>query len=530
MVEPVAVSIAGKGVSKLLEQVMEATKIAINCNESCKVLHALLKGLQPLVDLAVRQISQSNSDNALESPRSAVHGWLDEIEGTLKRAAGEVNKCIKKQPDLNPLSRYNTGKRILDVTESVNKLLEQAGVVVLAVTLSESSRAKNIEKMMQEHHEMMQKLHEMIQEEHEMLEQHEMRENLRATTQQIEFANFTQECLQQNYRTSSVTSAIKSAFCNLWPLRPSDNMSRVDTGTPSSSSRPRELIVNEDAHKLTDIQQVQQPVIGLDNLTMRLQQSIISSSFDAEPRCVGVRGMGDLGEYRTRLYNEFLRRRVFLVLDDVWNQRVLEQLDLAKGRGSVTLVTTRNQPVLKKAGVIDEDEVQVGVLSKEDSWELFCVHAFPRGISNIPFELEGVAKLVADECKSLPLALKVIGASMVGKTMPPEWEFQLTCLRESRQLPEKQEEEALFGRLKLSYDNLDNDNPVSKECFLTFAAFPKDRVVTREELIKLWKPQGLLDDLTRSVYFFVGLLIARSLIELVHTGVGDYAKTILEGH
>ncbi|CAK9257857.1 unnamed protein product [Sphagnum jensenii] len=496
MVEPVAVSIAGKGVSKLLEQVMEATKIAINCNESCKVLHALLKGLQPLVDLAVRQISQSNSDNALESPRSAVHGWLDEIEGTLKRAAGEVNKCIKKQPDLNPLSRYNTGKRILDVTESVNKLLEQAGVVVLAVTLSESSRAKNIEKMMQEHHEMMQKLHEMIQEEHEMLEQHEMRENLRATTQQIEFANFTQECLQQNYRTSSVTSAIKSAFCNLWPLRPSDNMSRVDTGTPSSSSRPRELIVNEDAHKLTDIQQVQQPVIGLDNLTMRLQQSIISSSFDAEPRCVGVRGMG-----------------------------VLEQLDLAKGRGSVTLVTTRNQPVLKKAGVIDEDEVQVGVLSKEDSWELFCVHAFPRGISNIPFELEGVAKLVADECKSLPLALKVIGASMVGKTMPPEWEFQLTCLRESRQLPEKQEEEALFGRLKLSYDNLDNDNPVSKECFLTFAAFPKDRVVTREELIKLWKPQGLLDDLTRSVYFFVGLLIARSLIELVHTG--DQNSTIM---
>jgi Leucine-rich repeat (LRR) protein len=107
--------------------------------------------------------------------------------------------------------------------------------------------------------------------------------------------------------------------------------------------------------------------------------------------------------------------------------------------------------------------------------------------------------------------------------MLPEWEFQLTCLRESRQLPEKQEEEALFGRLKLSYDNLDNDNPVSKECFLAFAAFPEDRVVTTEELIKLWKPQGLLDDPTRSVYFCVGLLIARSLIELVYTGVDSFA-------
>jgi Leucine-rich repeat (LRR) protein len=473
----------------------------------------------------------------------------------------------------------------------VNKLLKQASFVVLAVTLSESSRAKNIEKMMEEHHEML--------------------EDLRATTQRIEFANFTQESLQENYRTSSVqqvTSAIKSAFCNLWPLRPSDNMSRVETGASSSSSRPRELIVNEDSHKLTDIQQVQHPVIGLDNFTMRLQQSITStSSTDAEPRCVGVRGMGgagktllaqiaynsrqvrehfkggeliwltvsqtpnikglydsfcrqlglkeirvaDLGEYRTRLYNEFLSRRVFLVLDDVWNQTVLEQLDLAKGPGSVTLVTTRNQPVLEKAGVIDEDEMQVGVLSKEHSWELFCVHAFPRGISNIPFELEGVAKLVADECKGLPLALKVIGASMVGKTMPPEWEFQLTCLRESRQLPEKQEEEALFGRLKLSYDNLDNDNPVSKQCFLGFAAFPEDRTVKMGELIKLWKAQGLLDDPTKMfgddptqfAYYLVGLLIGRSLIEVVedededecsyackvHDVMRDLALHIIEG-
>jgi Leucine-rich repeat (LRR) protein len=240
-------------------------------------------------------------------------------------------------------------------------------------------------------------------------------------------------------------------------------------------------------------------------------------------------------EYRTWLYNKFLRRRVFLVLDDVWNKEVLEQLNLAKGRGSVTLVTTRNQPVLQKAGVMDEDEVKVGVLSKEDSWKLFCVHAFPIGSSNIPFKLQGVAELVADECKGLPLALKVIGGSMVGKTTCQEWEFQLNCLRESHELPEQQEEEALFGRLKLSYDNLDNDNPVSKECFLGFAAFSEDRKVTMEELIKLWKAQGLLDDPTkklgddptRSAYYLVGLLIGRSLIEVVQTA---YQKTSCKVH
>jgi disease resistance protein RPS2 len=198
--------------------------------------------------------------------------------------------------------------------------------------------------------------------------------------------------------------------------------------------------------------------------------------------------------------------------------------------------------VLKKAGVIDEDEVQVGVLSKEDSWKLFCVHAFSRG-SNIPPELQGVAELVADECKGLPLALKVIGGSMVGKTMPPEWEFQLDCLRESRQLPEQQEEEALFGRLKLSYDNLDNDNPVLKECFLSFAAFPEDHTVPMEELIKFWKAQGLLHDPTKTfgddptlfAYYLVGLLIVRSLIEVVeieckvHDVMRDLALHIIEG-
>jgi hypothetical protein len=151
-----------------------------------------------------------------------VHDWLDELEGKLKRAAGEVNKCIKQQPDLNPVSRYHTGKRILDVTESVKKLLEQAGLVGLAVTLSESSRAQKMEKMMQEIHQ--------------------MTYDLGATALPIEFASVAQESLQENYTTSSaqgITSAIKSAFDNLFQYlsrRPSDNMSRVDTGASSSSS------------------------------------------------------------------------------------------------------------------------------------------------------------------------------------------------------------------------------------------------------------------------------------------------------
>jgi disease resistance protein RPM1 len=108
----------------------------------------------------------------------------------------------------------------------------------------------------------------------------------------------------------------------------------------------------------------------------------------------------------------------------------------------------------------------------------------------------------------------------------------------------------LFGRLKIKYDNLDNDNPLSKECFLGFAAFPEDCMVEMEELIKLWKARGLLDDPTkklgddptRAAYYLVGLLIGRSLIELarnryesytyackVHDVIRNLALHILEG-
>jgi Leucine-rich repeat (LRR) protein len=423
-----------------------------------------------------------------------------------------------------------------------------------------------------------------------MREIQEMMYDLHTTTLRIEFATFTQKSLKKAHTGSSaevITSDIKSELDHLLQnlsLGPSDNMTRADTGASSSSFCPREVVVNEDAHKLTDIKEVPQHVFGVDNLTMRLQRSVTSTSIDAESRCVGVSGMGGAGktllaqiaynsrevrehfkggeliwptvsqtpnikglydsfcrelglspmsftqqeEYRTRLYNEFLTRRVFLVLDDVWNEGVLEQLDLAKGRGSVTLVTTRNRPVLEKAGVIEQDEVQVGVLSKEDSWKLFCVHAFPRAFPTIPCQLQGVAELVAEECKGLPLALKVIGGSMVGKSMLLEWEFQLNRLRDSSELPAK-DEEKLFGRLKLSYDNLDNDNPVCKECFLGFAAFPEDHIVRMEELIKTWKAQGLLvptcmgEDPTQLAYYLLGLLIGRSMIEVVEGRFHSYA-------
>jgi hypothetical protein len=54
-------------------------------------------------------------------------------------------------------------------------------------------------------------------------------------------------------------------------------------------------------------------------------------------------------DYKLKLYNQFRPRRVFLVLDDVWQDKAFDSLALAKGKGSVTLLSTRNQSLLERA-------------------------------------------------------------------------------------------------------------------------------------------------------------------------------------
>jgi hypothetical protein len=162
--------------------------------------------------------------------------------------------------------------------------------------------------------------------------------------------------------------------------------------------------------------------------------------------------------------------RVFLVLDDVWKDKVFDSLDLAKGKGSVTFLSTRNLSLLEGASP-DISQEHMSPLLKEDSWSLFCMHAF-RAPSNFPCKLEALAQSMAEECQGLPLALKVIGRAKIGKPSTEfEWEPLLKKLKESR-LQERSVEEKLYERLKLRYNLLSGDDWRLKDCFPYFAAFP----------------------------------------------------------
>jgi hypothetical protein len=219
-------------------------------------------------------------------------------------------------------------------------------------------------------------------------------------------------------------------------------------------------------------------------------------------------------DYKLKLQSMCKQKRVFLVLDDVWQDEVFDSLDLAKGKGSVTLLSTRNENLLKRASP-DIRQVHITPLSKEDSWSLFCVHAF-RPPSNVPSELKALAQSMAEECQGLPLALNVIGRAMFGKNLC-EWQLLLKKLKESR-VQDRPVIEQLYERLKMSYDILSEEDCRLKKCFHYFAAFPEDSNIVFEEIVVHWTAEGLVpahegDDARADAFSLLNKLLERSFIE-----------------
>jgi disease resistance protein RPS2 len=323
---------------------------------------------------------------------------------------------------------------------------------------------------------------------------------------------------------------------------------------------------------LQEVHDLPQAMFGLESYVERAETLVTSEQSNADPQYVGVRGMGGVGktlllqrvyvsakvhghfrgakfiwctvgqtpdimalyrtlsaelglepqknlnleDYKLKLHTQFKQKRVFLVLDDVWKEEAFKSLDLARGKGSVTLLSTRNQAVFDRSPRHITQQY-MAPLSKEDSWSLFCAHAF-RLPSNVPFELETLAQCISDECRGLPLALKVVGGAMFGKiNLKYEWEPLLKMLRESR-MQDRSVEEQLYERLKLGYDLLSEDDCRLKECFHYFAAFPEDSTIVFEEILFHWTGEGLVpahdgDDPTADAFSLLKKLCERSFIE-----------------
>ncbi|KAH7673535.1 P-loop containing nucleoside triphosphate hydrolase protein [Dioscorea alata] len=196
-----------------------------------------------------------------------------------------------------------------------------------------------------------------------------------------------------------------------------------------------------------------------------------------------------------------LKAPVLVVLDDVWTPSELEEL-IFKVPGCKTLVVSRF-----KFPTIFTDTYEMELLGEEEALSLFCSSAFDQQ-SIPPTADKKLVKQVVEECKGLPLALKVIGASLRGQ--PPKiWASAKNRLSRGEAISDSHENK-LLERMELSIQCLSHK---VKECFLDLGSFPEDKKIPLDVLINIWMEIHDLEEV--DAYAILVELSNKNLLTLV---------------
>ncbi|XP_058108262.1 putative disease resistance protein RGA3 isoform X2 [Magnolia sinica] len=220
-------------------------------------------------------------------------------------------------------------------------------------------------------------------------------------------------------------------------------------------------------------------------------------------------GFSEWQMVQNHLRKILIGERFLVVLDDIWNEDEDKwnklRLPLKYGDiGSRILITTRNEGVVKIMRGTKMHEL--APLLERDSWSLFSHIAFGEINTEERAELEQIGKEIARKCDRLPLIIKRIANAVRFKRTRREWEHVLES--ETWDFPN------VTRGLQLSYENMP---PYLKRCFAFCSIYPKDHVIERETLIKLWMAQGFLPEESTAMegigdgYFYE--LIGRSLFD-----------------
>ncbi|KAL3750143.1 hypothetical protein ACJRO7_011165 [Eucalyptus globulus] len=160
--------------------------------------------------------------------------------------------------------------------------------------------------------------------------------------------------------------------------------------------------------------------------------------------------------------SRFKGKRVLILLDDVDHQDQLNALARERdwfSTGSIIIVTTRYEAILDQPEFQADYKYELSELDEVHSLLLFKRHAFHMGHCSKDFE--GVSRDILSTMGGLPLAIKVIGSYLYGKTNGKVWQ---DILKKLRNKPAKDVQKILM----ISYDALE---PEHKNIFLDIACF-----------------------------------------------------------
>ncbi|KAG0607491.1 hypothetical protein M758_8G032800 [Ceratodon purpureus] len=148
--------------------------------------------------------------------------------------------------------------------------------------------------------------------------------------------------------------------------------------------------------------------VGSD-LSKRLQKQLLMDIFHIPHK--------NQGSYKCWFDKLSSQGPILVVLDDLCRKSEFDQVILNMSLlalGSCIIVTSRDRHVLNE---IDEQcnffLHEVTPLASDDSLQLFNFHAF--GDGEAPPKFKNLANYVSKACGGLPLALKVVGSSLIGK-------------------------------------------------------------------------------------------------------------------
>ncbi|CAN6681120.1 unnamed protein product [Malus baccata var. baccata] len=153
------------------------------------------------------------------------------------------------------------------------------------------------------------------------------------------------------------------------------------------------------------------------------------------------------------------RTRVLVIVDNV--DKVVQLNAIAGNRewfgpGSILIITTRDEHILNQLRV--KTRYPAWGMNEEEALELFSWHTFEEEAPDEEY-LE-LSNKVVSYCGGLPLALQVLGSSLIGRPII-EWESYLEKL-------ERIPEEDIIKKLRISFDGLDD---IEKAIFLDICFF-----------------------------------------------------------
>ncbi|KAF3453532.1 hypothetical protein FNV43_RR03972 [Rhamnella rubrinervis] len=253
------------------------------------------------------------------------------------------------------------------------------------------------------------------------------------------------------------------------------------------------------------------------DLNLRRVQSEIASRLNLE---LDAEESTERRAYRL-LERLSLRRKLLLILDDVWEKINLDILGIPQGDGKTNckiLLTTRFFDVCRE--MMTNEDIKVDVLGEEEAWNLFAENAGDVVESE---EINHIAREIARECYGLPLAIKTMGKSMRGKTMIQLWKNAIHQLKRSA-LHFGTIEKDVYRPLKLSYNSLPK---IIKWCFLYCSMYPENFPIKTSELIQCWTADGLIDEhQTLEESFNNGIALIETLKDSCMLEPGDGLGTV----